>query len=330
MNQDMKQDGPKTAGEAEQSRAFEQWFLNGSKECLDRSPSGYSCMKTNAAWRAWKAAIAHAKSQPSEVEVPSVPTVDRLLDIYDASFTEGITNVSSKRRAIEAVREAMQRWFVKTLDHFTESGKCVICGTVGGTVVSTKDYMAEVEARKTAEYKLESAEAELKHLQQTLDQTATALQERDEAQSELDQIKELLPDESPCKHEVTGHSLYDDIDTLVREHEGYKKTLDAIFGMLYKAGDHNGNTLAKVDAVIKDRDSLREKLENLASLKSHLVTAELERDRLQNWKDQMLTVESWWSKVDEFVRNHPKAPIGQNVSDIALQWLRAYMEEKSK
>lgn len=69
---------------------------------------------------------------------------------------------------------------------------------------------------------------------------------------------------------------------------------------------------------------------DVASERSSREKAEQERDRLHGWKDQMLTVESWWSKVDEFIRNHPKAPIGQNVSDIALQWLRAYMEEKDK
>lgn len=54
----------------------------------------------------------------------------------------------------------------------------------------------------------------------------------------------------------------------------------------------------------------------------HALLPDAERDQLEAWKQSALTVESWWKEIDEFVRKHPDAPLGRNVSDIALAWLK--------
>lgn len=93
----------------------------------------------------------------------------------------------------------------------------------------------------------QEAEQELIALRALL---ASSNLQRDAAQGELDEIRDLLPDESPCKHEQTGCSLYDDIQELVLRADGNTKIYNAIFGELHKAGFHNGTVLDKVRAAI--------------------------------------------------------------------------------
>jgi hypothetical protein len=458
-DENMKQDGPKTAGEA-----FEKW-ADGN---LEITMSATSSRLKRWAKMGWEAAIAHAKSQPSEVAMSGKQIVSLTSeDCEMASLGDKINNHFEK--------QGHEDWQL-------------------GSVASRK-LVWKLEARA------ESAEAELASLKEKFEQSSDGavrlLKQRDEAQTELDQIKELLPDESPCKHEETGHSLYDDIHDALKERDDLKDKLsNALWRMDYaesqltslqqdrndlkaklaqspwlpfqsviaelerattkfptwptdplhalavlgeefgeltkevvqfsyepnktsrdevrkeatqtaamalrfflsldayqyagsgqhsqdgkiaptaeaekersaawmpkfkvgdmvrsfdggyvgtvvreaKSSEHSYAVKTQVGTLAFSESELKKwstptsapmvPLEyNLIALKSMLVAAESERDRLQEWKNQMLTVESWWSKVDEFVRNHPKAPIGQNVSDIALQWLRAYMEEKSK
>jgi hypothetical protein len=181
--QNTKQDGPSADAGEEKTDGFKNW--------ANEQFVGSQIWWEKKFQDCWQAAIAHAKSQPSEVA--SVPTVEELMMVYNSNRKSPVVG-SAYYYGIEAVREAMQRWFVKTLDHFTESGKCVVCGTVGGTVVSTKDYMAEVEARKTAEYKLESAEAELASLKATLEDSSDALWRRDYAESQLTSLQKERDD----------------------------------------------------------------------------------------------------------------------------------------
>lgn len=56
------------------------------------------------------------------------------------------------------------------------------------------------------------------------------------------------------------------------------------------------------------------------------VTAE--RDRLAQWKSEMLTVKSWWAKVDEAVRKHPETRAGELVSEVALRLINERDEFK--
>jgi hypothetical protein len=58
---------------------------------------------------------------------------------------------------------------------------------------------------------------------------------------------------------------------------------------------------------LEDYDDLREKIRVL-----------------EQWKREEIAIESWWMKIDEFVRTHPDSlgRLGQQVSAVALEWLR--------
>lgn len=43
---------------------------------------------------------------------------------------------------------------------------------------------------------------------------------------------------------------------------------------------------------------------------------------LTRWKNEMLSVEQWWQRVEDFIRSDPAAPLGYRVSDIALARLK--------
>jgi hypothetical protein len=54
-----------------------------------------------------------------------------------------------------------------------------------------------------------------------------------------------------------------------------------------------------------------------------------ELEELRRWKQSALTVDSWWAKIDAFVRTQPDVPLGKAVADTALEWLhewRAYKD----
>lgn len=58
------------------------------------------------------------------------------------------------------------------------------------------------------------------------------------------------------------------------------------------------------------------------NLTADLTTARAKIAALENWKQEAITVESWWKEIDTFIRNHPKCPLGHSVPAIALGWLR--------
>ena len=55
-----------------------------------------------------------------------------------------------------------------------------------------------------------------------------------------------------------------------------------------------------------------------------------ERDLLQEWKRQGLIVFKKWDEVDAYVRQHPDAVIGCNISEIVLAWIKERDELKAK
>lgn len=60
----------------------------------------------------------------------------------------------------------------------------------------------------------------------------------------------------------------------------------------------------------------------LAPLVAELTLLKGEAEDLARWKREALTVEGWWKQVDDFIRAHPGAMLGANVSAIAIAWLR--------
>lgn len=58
-----------------------------------------------------------------------------------------------------------------------------------------------------------------------------------------------------------------------------------------------------------------------AQLEIELIDCQAERDRLEQWKKEALAVESWWAKIDAFIRTHPDTKLGHSVSATALEFL---------
>lgn len=55
---------------------------------------------------------------------------------------------------------------------------------------------------------------------------------------------------------------------------------------------------------------------------NQLQSAEDEIARLKRWKSEQLQVEAWWREIDEYVRPHRDARVGDKVSATALKWLK--------
>lgn len=58
------------------------------------------------------------------------------------------------------------------------------------------------------------------------------------------------------------------------------------------------------------------------SLERRMNEAIRDRDELAQWKHGQLTVESWWQRIDDFIRSHPDGVVGHSVADTALRFLR--------
>ncbi len=58
------------------------------------------------------------------------------------------------------------------------------------------------------------------------------------------------------------------------------------------------------------------------ALRNQLQAADDEVARLAKWKREQLEVSAWWSTLEDYVRKHREARLGQNVSAIALRWLQ--------
>ena len=57
---------------------------------------------------------------------------------------------------------------------------------------------------------------------------------------------------------------------------------------------------------------------------------EKEIDQLKRWKKEQLTVQSWWDKVDSYVRDHDDAPLGGFVANTCLNFLKERDELKAE
>lgn len=64
--------------------------------------------------------------------------------------------------------------------------------------------------------------------------------------------------------------------------------------------------------------------------KHQLKAANKEIDRLKRWKKEQLTVQSWWDKVDSYVRDHDDAPLGGIVANTCLNFLKERDELKKR
>lgn len=111
------------------------------------------------------------------------------------------------------------------------------------------------------------------HVRYLQQDRATQMKRALDAENDLLQIESLLPDDSPCKHEETGHSLYDDIDALVRQRDGLKNTYNEIFGILYAAKMHGGTVQDGVRKLVEERDAFKLELKQIRDFILNLQSA---------------------------------------------------------
>lgn len=76
----------------------------------------------------------------------------------------------------------------------------------------------------------------------------------------------------------------------------------------------------ETDAVWNDKNQ---------NILEHAKKLERERDQLKRWKYEMETVGGWWLAVDEAIRKHPDATIGDTTPNIMLRFIRERDEAHS-
>lgn len=94
----------------------------------------------------------------------------------------------------------------------------------------------------------------------------------------------------------------------------------------YLARDCRTALAATPESAASELQRLRDHAESIEAkwiqADTERATLRKERDELAAWKQSALTLQSWWAEIDKFVRTHPQAPLGRDVSAIALQWLK--------
>lgn len=76
----------------------------------------------------------------------------------------------------------------------------------------------------------------------------------------------------------------------------------------------------ETDAVWNDKNQ---------NILEHAKKMERDRDQLKRWKYEMETVGGWWLAVDEAIRKHPDATIGDTTPNIMLRFIRERNEAHS-
>jgi len=102
-----------------------------------------------------------------------------------------------------------------------------------------------------------------------------------------------------------------------KEIEALKKEKKESFEILKKAIEDESARFHKL--VVEDTN-------NWINLKA----ANKEIEQLKRWKKEQLTVQSWWDKVDSYVRDHDDAPLGGFVANTCLNFLKERDEFKKQ
>jgi len=77
------------------------------------------------------------------------------------------------------------------------------------------------------------------------------------------------------------------------------------------------------DVVCRESTGVEDACRQARELRARLEHAE-------HWKAEHLTVESWWAKIDEYVRKQPDARIGESVAHLALEMLVKSREDSAR
>jgi len=118
----------------------------------------------------------------------------------------------------------------------------------------------------------------------------------------------------------------------------------AVLKAKYQILDHNYQGCTKyrdeykhqLNAANKEIEALKSKLrdyqDKYAESFSHNDMDKLQKeiDQLKRWKKEQLTVQSWWDKVDKYVRDHDDAPLGGIVANTCLNFLKERDELKAE
>jgi hypothetical protein len=84
---------------------------------------------------------------------------------------------------------------------------------------------------------------------------------------------------------------------------------------------------ARIDILERD---LQKCAEQRDEYKHQLNAANKEIGQLKRWKKEQLTVQSWWDKVDSYVRDHDDAPLGGFTANTCLNFLKERDRQKEE
>jgi predicted nucleic acid-binding Zn-ribbon protein len=92
----------------------------------------------------------------------------------------------------------------------------------------------------------------------------------------------------------------------------------------------------QLDAANKEIETLKSKLRDWEDKyarsfsNNDMDKLQKEIDQLKRWKKEQLTVQSWWDKVDSYVRDHDDAPLGGFVANTCLNFLKERDRQKEE
>jgi len=107
------------------------------------------------------------------------------------------------------------------------------------------------------------------------------------------------------------------------------ENVELIERLLQKEGKSYGITFNEAKTQIIQND-YKKCAEERDEYKHQLDAANKEIEVLKRWKKEQLIVQSWWDKVDNYVRDHDDAPLGGIVANTCLNFLKERDELKAE
>jgi len=159
-----------------------------------------------------------------------------------------------------------------------------------------------------------------------------------------DYVDELVKEVNGLRHlkkeNVELMERVNEIEVLKKEKkesfEILKKAIEDESARFYELVVESTNDEINLKAANKEIEALKCKLrdyqDKYAKSFSYedIYKLEKEIEQLKRWKKEQLTVQSWWDKVDSYVRDHDDAPLGGIVANTCLNFLKERDELKAE
>lgn len=150
--------------------------------------------------------------------------------------------------------------------------------------------------------------------------------------------KKCAEERDEYKHQLDAANK--EIEALKKEKkesfEILKKAIEDESARFHKLVVEDTNNWVNLNAANKEIEVLKSKLRNYQDKYAQgfsyddMDKLQKEINQLKRWKKEQLTVQSWWDKVDSYVRDHDDAPLGGFTANTCLRFLKERDELKAE